>query len=303
MPELAPILVFCFERPLHLRRVLESLAGNPESARSHLILRMDGPPQDVAPGRRERMESVRALLRERRWCGTVEIHESSFNKGLAASVIEGVSDAVQRFGRVIVLEDDLECAPFFLRFMNNALEVYKNENRVAGISGYIYPIEGELPETFFLRGADCWGWATWKRGWDLFRSDGAELLREIVSRGLESEFDFDCSYPYTRMLQDQVDGKNDSWAIRWYASAFLAGKYSLYPGRSLVQNIGIDGSGTHSGNSERWHVRMTKAEVRVEAKQPKEDRAIVERLEAYFRDLTRPQPLRTRILKRFRRLF
>jgi hypothetical protein len=303
MPESAPILIFCFDRPDHLRRVLESLSRNPESADAHLILRMDGPPANASPERLVRMEDVRTLLRERSWCGTTEIHESAVNKGLAASVIEGVTDAVARFGKVIVLEDDLECSPHFLRYMNKALEVYADQEQVISISGYIYPIKATLPETFFLRGADCWGWATWKRGWDLFRSDGAALLAELQSRGLASAFDFDGSYPYTRMLTDQVNGKNDSWAIRWYASAFLAGKLSLYPGRSLVQNIGIDGSGTHSGSSDRWKVDLASTEVEVRPANPAEDPFVVDRLQAYFSRLKRPQPVWKRILSRLRRIF
>ncbi len=216
--------------------------------------------------------------------------------------MEGVSDAVARFGRVIVLEDDLECSPFFLQFMNRALDVYADDHRVISISGYIYPIKAAFPETFFLRGADCWGWATWKRGWDLFRSDGNALLSELQSRQLSAAFDFDGSYPYTEMLTDQVNGKNDSWAIRWYASAFLSGKLSLYPGRSLVQNLGIDGSGTHSGRSDRWRVELSETPVTVQRAESVEDPVVVERLQEYFRALKRPDPLWTRVVRRLRRM-
>jgi hypothetical protein len=110
----------------------------------------------------------------------------------------------------------------------------------------MYPVPGKLPETFFLRGADCWGWATWKRGWDLFEPDGQKLLGEIRRKKLQRAFDINGAYPYTKMLKDQINAKNDSWAIRWYASAYLKEKLTLYPGRSLVQNIGMDQSGTHS---------------------------------------------------------
>ena len=302
MSDLAPILIFCFDRPDHLRRVLESITRNPESASSHLILRMDGAPAGASPDRLARMDSVRQLLRERAWCKSVEIHESERNMGLAGSVMEGVSDAVARFGRVIVLEDDLECSPFFLQFMNRALDVYADDHRVISISGYIYPIKATLPETFFLRGADCWGWATWKRGWDLFRSDGNALLSELQSRQLSAAFDFDGSYPYTEMLTDQVNGKNDSWAIRWYASAFLLGKLSLYPGRSLVQNLGIDGSGTHNGRSDRWQVPLAESAIAVERKESVEDPFVVERLQDYFRALNQPDPFWKRVVRRLRRM-
>jgi hypothetical protein len=109
-----------------------------------------------------------------------------------------------------------------------------------------------LPQTFFLRGADCWGWATWKRGWDLFEQDGRKLLSELEGRQLTRSFDFDGSYPYTQMLRDCIAGANDSWAVRWYASAFLLGKLTLYPGSAQVQNIGADGSGTHVGSTRRF---------------------------------------------------
>src|SRR5258708_4982321 len=110
----------------------------------------------------------------------------------------------------------------------------------------MYPLRHQVGQTFFVRGADWWGWASWKRGWDLFDGDGAALLRNLESSGLQQEFDFKY-YPYTDMLRRQAGGQIDSWAVRWYASAFLLGKLTLYPGKSLVENVGMDGSGTHSG--------------------------------------------------------
>ena len=133
--------------------------------------------------------------------------------------------------------------------MNEALNLYAQDDRVACIHGYTYPCESKLPEAFFLKGADCWGWGTWRRGWKLFCEDGQYLLDQIENKKLHSEFDYDGSYRYTRMLKDQIKGKNNSWAIRWYASTFLQGKLCLYPGRSLIYNIGNDDSGTHSKDS------------------------------------------------------
>ena len=136
-------------------------------------------------------------------------------------------------------------SPYFLRYMNDALEFYEDEEQVISIHGYIYPVKDILPETFFLKGADCWGWATWKRGWNLFEPDARKLLDRLKARRLTRRFDFDGSYAYTKMLDDHVKGKNNSWAIRWYASAFLEEKLTLYPGKSLVFNTGNDASGTH----------------------------------------------------------
>jgi len=120
------------------------------------------------------------------------------------------------------------------------------------VHAYSYPVGGPLPETFFLRGADCWGWATWKRGWDLFEADGRKLLAELEARGAMRDFDFDGAYPYGRMLRDSIEGRNDSWAVRWYASAFLRGKLTLYPGSAQVRNLGADGSGVHVGATARF---------------------------------------------------
>jgi hypothetical protein len=168
---------------------------------------------------------------------------------LAASIIRGVGEQLSTSDRVIVVEDDLVVSPHFLRYMNDGLSVYADEKQVASIHGYSYPIGNALPETFFLRGADCWGWATWRRAWDLFRPNGATLLAELRARNLTKRFDLDGTFAFTRMLEDQAAGRNDSWAVRWHASCFLENRLTLYPGRSLVHNIGNDASGTHASRS------------------------------------------------------
>jgi hypothetical protein len=147
--------------------------------------------------------------------------------------------------------------------MNEALDYYEADDRVVSIHGYVYPTLLPLPETFFLRGADCWGWATWRRGWALFNPNGSELLAGLRTLGLTREFDFDGAFQYTSMLRDQISGANNSWAIRWYASAFLANKLTLYPGRSLVINIGTDASGTHCGSTDTFDVSSSTSPLRI----------------------------------------
>jgi hypothetical protein len=141
--------------------------------------------------------------------------------------------------------------------MNRALSLYENDERVISIHGYVYPVKEALPENFFLRGADCWGWATWKRGWDLFESRGEYLLEKIKKEKLEYSFNFDGSYNYLDLLKMQIRGKNDSWAIRWHASAFLHNKFTLYPGKSLVANIGFDGSGANCQPTKGYNVKIS----------------------------------------------
>jgi hypothetical protein len=167
--------------------------------------------------------------------------------------------------------------------MNDALEFYKDENKVISIHGYIYPIKSELPETFFIKGADCWGWATWKRGWDIFEANGKKLLDELKDKNLEKKFDINGSYAYTKMLSEQVAKRNDSWAIRWYASAFLKGKLTLYPGRSLVCNIGLDASGIHCGNTNSFDNIITNRPIKLINIPIEENIFVLKEIEKYFR--------------------
>ena len=240
----APILLFVYNRPAHTRRLVESLLRNAEAAGSSLFIYSDAPRDESV---RPAVDEVRRYVRSIRGFDRVEVVERTETWGLARSIIDGVSTALQRFDRVIVLEDDLVLSPYFLRFMNEALETYKDEPRVGHIQACDFTQDPSLPDTFLIKWTGSWGWATWRRAWKHFNPDGQALLDELERRRLTRTFDFDGAYRYTRMLRRQVEGKNNSWAIRWNASLFLADILSLNVGRSLVQNTGFDGSGTHCG--------------------------------------------------------
>jgi len=225
--------------------MVEALKINELAANSDLIIFSDGPKNRSAI---KSVQEVREYIRTINGFKSISVIERETNLGLASSIISGVTEVCNKYGRVIVLEDDLITSPYFLLYMNQALDIYKNEQRVISIHGYTYPVATKLPETFFIKGTDCWGWATWKRGWDLFEPDGAKLLREIMMNKKQKEFNFNDSYAYIKMLSNQIKGKNDSWAIRWYASAFLKDRLTLYPGSSLVRNIGIGNSASHGSN-------------------------------------------------------
>ncbi|HET7086155.1 MAG TPA: glycosyltransferase [Rhizomicrobium sp.] len=238
----APIALFVYARQDHLRRTVEALKHNALAAESELIIFSDGP---KSPAAHEAVRAVRDYVRTIQGFKSVTVFEQERNLGLAASIIGGVTKVCESHGRVIVMEDDLVSSPHFLSFMNDALIYYEEVPQVAAISGYHPPFDAELPETFFQCDAECWGWATWKRAWRSFNPDGRALLSELKRRKLLRMFDQEASYPYVRMLEDQIAGRNDSWAIRWRASVILNNMLSLYPRRSLIQNIGLDGSGTH----------------------------------------------------------
>ena len=193
------------------------------------------------------MEEVRTYLRSLKGFGNITLVERTENWGLARNIIDGVTTQLARYGRVIVLEDDLVVSPYFLQFMNEALETYKDEERVGHIQACDFTQDPSLPDTFLIKWTGSWGWATWEHAWKHFNPNGQELLEELEHRKLTRTFDFNGNYPFTRMLRRQIAGLNNSWAIRWNASLFLADILSLNVGKSLVQNTGFDGSGTNCG--------------------------------------------------------
>lgn len=240
---LAPIALFVYNRCEHTRRTIESLRHNFWAAESDLFIFSDAAKQQDDAGD---VQLVRDYIKQIHGFKSVTVVEREKNFGLARSIIEGVTSTLKTHKSIVVLEDDMVTSPYFLQFMKEGLMRYKDNTKVASIHGYVYPIDG-LPETFFMRGADCWGWATWRDRWEMFEKDGEVLLEKLERRGLIKYFDFNDGYPFSQMLKGQIAGKNNSWAIRWHASAFLNDKLTLYPGKSLVLNIGNDGSGAHSG--------------------------------------------------------
>lgn len=240
----APILLFVYNRPDHVRQSITSLQQNALAAQSPLFIYSDAARDNES---RKAVDEVRQYIRTIEGFASVTIFEREENWGLARNIIDGVSTQVNNFGRVIVLEDDLVVAPYFLQFMNDALEVYADEPRVGHIQACDFTQNPALPDTFLIKWTGSWGWATWDRAWKYFNPDGKTLLNQLEERKLTRTFDFNGTYGFTRMLRRQIEGKNNSWAIRWNASLFLNDILSLNAGRSLVQNNGFDGSGTNCG--------------------------------------------------------
>jgi len=277
-----PIVLFTYNRLSHLQKTIEALLVNYGADESSLFIYSDGPKNNSAV---KDVNGVREYIKTITGFKNISIIESRENLGLAASIIKGVTEVVNRYGSVIVIEDDLITSPYFLEYMNDALETYKNDDGVISIHGYIYPVTRELPETFFLRGADCWGWATWKRGWDLFESDGKKLLKELNEKSLTKEFDFGGNYHFSDMLKRQSEGTTNSWAIRWYAGAFLKNKLTLYPGKSLVQNIGHDKTGTHGTQAKFYETKLSDRKIKVEKLEIKENKLARTIVTDYFKSM------------------
>lgn len=279
----APILLFVYNRPAHTQRMLESLQLNHLAAESHLTIYSDC---WKSTEERPMVEAVRHMLSGGvgvTGFASVTIIEQTENKGLAQSITTGVSKALEDNDRVIVLEDDLVVSPYFLRFMNDALETYKDEPRVGHIQACDFTKDPSLPHTFLIKWTGSWGWGTWKRAWQYFNPDGKALLCQLEERKLTRTFDFNGNYRFTRMLRRQVEGKNNSWAIRWNASLFLKDMLSLNVGRSLVQNTGFDGSGTHCGGAGLYDSQLWLKPLPVQKITPvEENKAARKAFERYY---------------------
>lgn len=294
---LAPILLFVYNRPEHVKRTLAALEQNILAKESELFIYSDAArsPQDEAS-----VAEVRKIIRTALpFFKQVNIIERETNWGLARSIIDGVTTQINRYERVIVLEDDLIVAPYFLKFMNDALNTYQHEEKVGHIQACDFTQDASLPDTFLIKWTGSWGWATWKRAWKYFNPDGKALLEELQRRKLTYTFDFNGKYGYTRMLRRQTEGKNNSWAIRWNASLFLNDILSLNVGKSLVQNEGFDGSGTNCGGGNLYASRLWMNPIQVHRISPATEN--LQARNAYVRYYARTNSFWAKAIRRIKR--
>jgi len=278
--QLAPIALFVYNRPWHLQRTIESLKTNKLAGKSELFVF-----SDAAKDKRSEddVRAVRNYLKTLDGFRRVVVNEFETNLGPSKAIIRGVTDILNKYGKIIVLEDDLFVFPYFLKYMNDALLFYENENRVISVCGYMYPIKIKQQETVLLKITDCWGWATWKRGWNLFEPDAGKLLERLKARSLTKKFNLNGGYDYLKILKKQSKNKISSWAICWYASSLLNDKLSLYPVRSLVRNIGFDDLGTHCSHSAAYDVDTFQSQVGISAIPLEEDRYTIKKMEIFLK--------------------
>ena len=252
---LAPIVLFAYVRPEHTRKTLETLSKNTLAKESFLIVHIDGLRENASAFTREKHEEVLRIVREKQWCGQIQIIEESGNKGLAKSIKEGVSDALEQYGRVIVVEDDLETSPAFLSFVNKALDFYQDYPAVFSIGGYTYPTSRmQIPEDYQYDTYAClrncsWGWATWKNRWDKIDWNATNYeslkhsipMREALNRMGDDEFE---------MLFSQQERGLNIWSILFTLAHFENHAVAIIPCKSYVNNIGLDGTGENCGRQQ-----------------------------------------------------
>ncbi len=263
MKELAPIVLFVYNRPWHTEQVLNALMQNKLSSESILYIYSDGPKAEATEFQKSEIVAVRKILRLKKWCKVVHIIEATINQGLANSIIDGVTKIVNQYGKIIVLEDDIVTSSGFLQYMNDALFFYEQYENIFHVSGYMYPHSSRLPKTFFFNVPLCWGWATWKRAWCNFNSNTEQLISYFDTSNRWADFNkFGGSF-----LEDQLrknfSGSLNTWFIKWHASVMIQNGLCLYPATSLVNNIGFDSTGVHNGSTICYHHKELAATISV----------------------------------------
>lgn len=250
--ELAPIVLFVYNRPWHTKQTLEALMRNDYADQSTLFIYCDGAKENASEELLSRVKEVRTIIREKNWCKEVVIIEQKDNLGLADSIINGVTEIVNKYGKIIVLEDDIVTSVNFINYMNTALQRYENEFIVKQISAYAFDLECEKKNSaYFIPLTTTWGWATWKRVWVEINFNSQDYLELKSNNKLRKQFNLDDSYNYSSMLITQMESKRiSSWGIRFWWNVFKNKGLVLHPDYSLVQNIGFDNSGVHCDDSD-----------------------------------------------------
>ena len=283
MLSLAPIVLFAYARPEHVRQTLNALSANALADQSDLVVYADAARSEQDS---EAVHAVRELIRGVSGFRSVLLIERTTNYGLARNIIEGVSEVLCQNERVIVLEDDMVTSPLFLTFMNEALDRYCDNDDVMHISGYNYPMRTDgLPETFFLPPASCWGWATWARAWQHFSKNPSELV-SVFSTSQRQAFNLDGAFPFWTQVMLNAQGRMNTWAVFWYASIFRREGLCLHPRQSYVQNIGHDDSGTHTSQSSAFDVVLNSCRVESWCETYSCNDLALTRLKTYFRSVT-----------------
>lgn len=279
--KLAPVILFVYNRPWHTQQTVEALQKNELANESELFIYADGAKNEKA---RDQVSQVRSYIKEVDGFKKVTIVERDKNWGLANSIIDGVTQIVNLHGRIIVMEDDLVTSPYFLKFMNDALEFYKDEKKVWHISGWNYPIEAEnLGDVFLWRLMNCWGWATWSDRWNYYEKDTDKIINEFTKEDI-NRFNLDGAENFFSQVTANKEGKINTWAIYWYVTIFKRDGLCLNPSQTFVENIGHDGSGEHCGKNNAYISNISLKNNNNFIQKLNENVTAVKRIQCFYRN-------------------
>lgn len=272
-----PIALFAYNRPEQTRMTLDALASNRGASESELTVFCDGPRTDADL---PKIAAVRALAAQVAGFGRVRVETRPDNLGSAEAIRAGLNEMLDEHEAVIVLEDDLTTSEYFLEFVNKGLEMYANDDRVASICGYSPPGIDTPAETYFLPGAHCWGWATWRRAWNDAEQVPGKALHAVLQNDKVFELDLAGTEPCTLQLARAASGQRDSWVLPWMASAIVKEQLTLYPRHSLIRNDGLEDSGLPVGWLHLFESTLADRCPKVDLKPPVADTSAFEHVRA-----------------------
>lgn len=301
MTNLAPIIVFAYDRPDHLRRTLDALAKNDLASQSELYIYCDGAKETAPAEQVERIRENRKVAHDADGFKSITIIEREKNVGLKANIVGAVTEIVNKYGRVITLEDDIVTSAGFLRYMNDALELYKNDEQVMHISGYMWPHRYRLPETFFYPVPCPWGWATWARAWQHY-SDDAETLFHYWKNRWE-EFNLFGGNYLQKQLEDNYSGTLQTWFVKWYAVVLQQGATALYPGKSLVDNKGFCENSTNCYQTNKFDIDHLAESIKVKRRPVRINRIAAREIYAFYQGRWYNRRRRTRMINKILAFF
>jgi len=260
MQELAPIVLFVYNRPSHTKKTIEALKNNELAGESDLFIFADNTIDDK---NKESVDSVRSFVKTIDGFKTVSIVERETNFGLAKNVISGVTKVIDRYSKVIVLEDDIVCSKTYLSYMNKLLSYYRSNENIYSVTGYTFPIKIPVEykyDVYFSSRASSWGWGTWKDKWEIVDWDVNDYNNFMMNPEQIKSFNTG-GVDLTRMLKEQMLGKIDSWSVIWSYTHFKNNSYCVYPTKSRLRNIGADRSGVHTDKTKRFDVLIFEDET------------------------------------------
>lgn len=297
MQHLAPIVLFIYNRPWHTEQTLNALKQNVLADKSTLYIFCDGHKEEANTEDIKNINKVREIVKSKQWCKDVHIIERECNLGLANNIVQGVTEVVNKYGSIIVLEDDIVTSSGFLKYMNDALKFYQNIEEVMHISGYMYPHKETLPETFFFNVPLCWGWATWKSAWTHFETNSIKLWNKLNMSESFLEFDKFGGDFLSSQLAHNITGRLDTWFVKWHASVFINNGYTLYPCESLVNNIGFDNSGVHNIEQYQYKNDILAKSIKVVKIEFEENELAMQIVKSFYNELIRVNKKRFELKK------
>lgn len=240
---LAPICLFTYNRLWETQQSINALKNNYLASESDLFIFSDGPKNEESV---KKVEAVREYIRQVFGFKSIKLIESSYNKGLAKSIISGVTQILEEYDKVIILEDDLLTKPNFLNFMNQALDYYSSSKNIRSVNGFSLVLKNETNQIYFQKRPFPWGWATWKNRWEADAFNKEKILTQIREKETNlTKFRKECGDDISKMLLNSIHGINNSWYVRWVYFHFRTNTFSVYPLFSFVENIGFSENATH----------------------------------------------------------